>query len=154
MYILIKTDRVFSKSDKKDIRNGRHILGSEETWLTARPRRSISNIWSTYIGYWTNNRSYPSRHRVYLYRYDTQMILMAHRLPAEGIVKRSRAAVVEFLMCTHRVFILTYCARSSNLYWSCLSLEVDRAQVTIMSSKIFAWSVPMIRRWILYAVLE
>ena len=38
MHIFDKTDRVFSESDKRDIRNVRYILGSEETWLIARSR--------------------------------------------------------------------------------------------------------------------
>ena len=35
MHILDKTNRVFSKSDKRDICNVRYILKSEETWLIA-----------------------------------------------------------------------------------------------------------------------
>jgi len=31
MHILDKTGRVFSESDKRDIRNVRYVLGSEET---------------------------------------------------------------------------------------------------------------------------
>ncbi len=38
MHILDKTDRVFSESDKRDIRNVRNVLRSEWTWLIARPQ--------------------------------------------------------------------------------------------------------------------
>ncbi len=44
MHILDKTDRVFSESDKRDIRNVRNVLKSEETLTDRSISRSISNI--------------------------------------------------------------------------------------------------------------
>ncbi len=44
MHILDKTGRVFSESDKRDIRNVRNVLKSEETLTDRSISRSISNI--------------------------------------------------------------------------------------------------------------
>ncbi len=44
MHILDKTGRVFSESDKRDIRNVRNVLRSEETLTDRSISRSISNI--------------------------------------------------------------------------------------------------------------
>ncbi len=44
MHILDKTDRVFSESDKRNIRNVRNVLGPEETLTNRSTPRSISNI--------------------------------------------------------------------------------------------------------------
>jgi len=44
MHILDKTGRVFSESDKRDIRNVRNVLGPEETLTDRSAPRSIPNI--------------------------------------------------------------------------------------------------------------